>query len=30
MKVGRLRKVRRETLEAYTKARLERSEHGGA
>ena len=30
MKVGRLRKVRREALEAYIKARLERSEHGGA
>jgi excisionase family DNA binding protein len=29
MKVGRLRKVRREDLEAYIKTRLERSEHGG-
>jgi excisionase family DNA binding protein len=30
MKVGRLRRVRREDLEAYIKARLERGEHGGA
>ena len=29
MKVGRLRKVRREDLEAYIRTRLERSEHGG-
>ena len=29
MKVGRLRKVRREDLEAYIKARTERGEHGG-
>jgi excisionase family DNA binding protein len=28
MKVGRLRKVRREDLEAYIAARMERSEHG--
>ena len=29
MKVGRLRKVRREDLEAYIKARTERGEHDG-
>jgi excisionase family DNA binding protein len=29
MKMGRLRKVRREDLEAYIKASMERSEHGG-
>ena len=29
MKVGRLRKVRREDLESFIKARMERSEHGG-
>ena len=29
MKVGRLRKVRREDLEAYIKARMEHGEHGG-
>jgi excisionase family DNA binding protein len=29
MKVGRLRKVRREDLEAYIAARMERGEHGG-
>jgi len=29
MKVERLRKVRREDLEAYIKARMERGEHGG-
>jgi excisionase family DNA binding protein len=29
MKVGRLRKVRREDLEAYIEARMERGEHGG-
>jgi hypothetical protein len=29
MKVGRLRKVRREDLEAYIDARMERGEHGG-
>ena len=29
MKVGRLRKVRREDLEAYIRTRLERCEHGG-
>ena len=29
MKVGRLRKVRREDLEVFIKARMERGEHGG-
>ena len=29
MKLGRLRKVRREDLEAYIEARMERGEHGG-
>jgi excisionase family DNA binding protein len=29
LKLGRLRRVRREDLEAYIKTRLERSEHGG-
>ena len=29
MKVGRLRKVRREDLDAYIEARMERGEHGG-
>ena len=29
LKVGRLRKVRREDLEAYIEARMERGEHGG-
>ena len=29
MKIGRLRKVRREDLEAYIAARIERGEHGG-
>ena len=29
MKVGRLRKVRREDLEAYIKTRMERGQHGG-
>ena len=29
MKVGRLRKVRREDLEAYIEARMERGEQGG-
>jgi excisionase family DNA binding protein len=29
MKLGRLRKVRREGLEAYIKARMERGEYGG-
>ena len=29
MKVGRLRKVRREDLEAYIAAHMERGEHGG-
>jgi excisionase family DNA binding protein len=29
MKVGRLRKVRREDLEAYIAACMERGEHGG-
>lgn len=29
MRVGRLRRVRREDVEAYIKARMERGEHGG-
>ena len=29
LKVGRLRRVRREDLEAYIRTRLERCEHGG-
>ena len=29
MKMGRLRKVRREDLEAYIKTRMERGQHGG-
>ena len=29
LKVGRLRKVRREDLESFIKARMERGEHGG-
>jgi excisionase family DNA binding protein len=29
MKVGRLRKVRREDLESFIKARMERGGHGG-
>ena len=29
MKVGRLRKVRREDLEAYIETRMERGKHGG-
>ena len=29
MKVGRLRRIRREDLEAYIEARIERGEHGG-
>ena len=29
MKVGRLRKVRREDIEAYIKTRMERGKHGG-
>jgi excisionase family DNA binding protein len=30
MRVGRLRRVRREDVEAYIAARMERGEHGGA
>ena len=29
MKIGALRKVRREDLEAFIEARMERGEHGG-